>query len=408
MHLPSRAVLRVSLMALWVLAAACKNDPASEADSAPAKSDRTSSNPGTSRAPAPAGAPSTEKPSGPPIRKDNTVFADTEMMGTRVSINVYVDPKRPPNRNTDRNSARDAERAVEAAFEEMARIESLLSEWKPHSDLSRFNAAAGGPPIEVSAELAEVLARSREIGEETGGHFDVTFHGVGQLWSFEPGAVPPSAEEIERKLPLVDFRAIEVDRETRMARLARPGMMVGLGAIGKGYAAERASATLKAHGFADHVVEAGGDTHASGSKGTKPWMVGVQNPDGRGVVGVLPAIDRSIVTSGDYQRFFEHEGRRYAHIIDPRTGWPIELERSPRSVTLVSSNPTDGDAYCTAVVVMGATEGLQFVESKPDLEAIIMTRSGELLVSSGLQDVFIPTTPEGKPLGSPPDPQPNQ
>ena len=329
---------------------------------------------------------------GPPVRNDGTIFVDTEMMGTQVSINVYVGPD---------GDARAAGRAVEAAFEEMSRIEGLLSEWRPQSELSRLNRAAGGEPMRVSSELAEVLARSREISEETDGHFDVTFHAVGQLWSFRPGATPPSKEAIEAELPLVDWRGIEVTRTPggpSFARLARPGMMVGLGAIGKGYAVQRASEVLKSQGFHDHVVEAGGDTHAAGTKGGQPWMVGVQNPDEPGVLGVLPSSNRSVVTSGDYQRFFDHEGKRYAHIIHPRTGWPIELESSPKSVTLVADGPTEGDAYCTAVVVMGAEAGMRFVESKPDLQAIIVTRSGELLISSGLRDAFIATTPQGKPL----------
>jgi FAD:protein FMN transferase len=338
--------------------------------------------------------PEAARRSGPPVRKDGTIFADTEMMGTRVSINVWIDPGRDPS---------DAQRAVEAAFDEMARIEGLLSEWQPGSELSRLNRAAGGPPLKVGPELIEVLGRSVAISEETQGLFDVTFHAVGQLWSFQPGAAPPTHEAIERKLPLVDHRAIEIDPEAGTVRLARPGMMVGLGAIGKGYAAERASAVLVKHGFTNHVVEAGGDTQVSGKKAGEPWVVGVQNPDGPGVVGVLRTTDRAVVTSGGYQRFFEHEGRRYAHIIDPRTGWPIELERSARSVTLVASDPTDADAYCTAVILMGEAEGMAFVESKPDLEAVMVTRSGELLVSSGLGDVFIETTPQGKPIDKSPN-----
>lgn len=386
-----RAILGLPLVASFVFATACKDGRQAE-PTAGATPEATNGEATERPERPPTPSPRDDGRRAPPVRKDGTVFADTEMMGTRVSINVHVGAGR---------SAARAGRAVEAAFDEMSRIEGLLSEWQPNSDLSRFNRVAGGSPVDVSPELAEVLARSREISEETGGRFDVTFHGVGQLWSFAPGASPPSREEVRRKLPLVDWRAIEVDREAGTARLARPGMMVGLGAIGKGYAVERASSVLDAHGFANHVVEAGGDTHASGSKDGEPWMVGVQNPDGAGVLGVLPSSDRSVVTSGDYQRYFEHEGRRYAHILDPRTGWPIELERSPKSVTLVADNPTDGDAYCTAVVVMGAEEGMRFVESKRELEAIIVTRAGELLVSSGLEQRFIRTTPQGKPLPLP-------
>jgi thiamine biosynthesis lipoprotein len=318
---------------------------------------------------------------GPPVRSDGTIFGSSTLMGTSVSINLYLD--------AGKSSAKAGE-AMEAALAEMARIEELMSEWRPETELSRLNAASGGAPMKVSAELFEVLARSREISEQTGGAFDVTFHGVGQLWKFETGAKPPDPAAIEAKLPLVDWRKIEIDREAKTVRLADKGMMVGLGAIAKGYAVDRASALLRARGFVNHIVEGGGDTYASGTKGGKPWMVGVQDPDRNDAIGALPASNNSIVTSGDYQRFFEYEGKRYAHILDPRTGYPIPADRSPKSVTVVGPNATDADAYCTAVAVMGPKAGMEFVESRDELEAIIITSAGEVLVSSGLKDVYVP------------------
>jgi FAD:protein FMN transferase len=387
-------MIRFAAFSIAVLVTACRGQP-DGTDDRPADAEPAEASASPTHPPGEPESPHLEDRAprtGPPLRNDGTIFADTEMMGTRVSINVHVGAQ---------GEAAAAGAAVEAAFDEMARIEGLLSEWRPNSELSRLNRAAGGEPMKVSPELRDILVRSRTISEETDGSFDVTFHAVGQLWSFTPGATPPDAVDIQRKLPLVGWRGIEVDQEAGTARLAREGMMVGLGAIGKGYAAERASAVLHAKGWPNHVVEAGGDTFASGTKDGQPWMVGVQNPDGAGVIGVLPASDRAVVTSGDYQRFFEHEGRRYAHILDPRTGWPIELERSPKSVTLVTSSPTEGDAYCTAVVVMGAEKGLRFVESRSDLDAIIVTRTGEIKVSSGLQDQLIRTTAGGKPLSHP-------
>jgi thiamine biosynthesis lipoprotein len=325
--------------------------------------------------------PAPTEQDGPPLREDGTIFGSSTLMGTSVSINLWLDPGK---------SAAKAGEAMQAALDEMARIEELMSEWQPDSELSLLNAAAGGDPKPVGPELFEVLSRSREVSEATGGAFDVTFHGVGQLWSFKPGAKPPDPAAVKAKLPLVDWRKIELDREAKTARLADEGMMVGLGAIAKGYAVDRASALLRKRGFDNHVVEAGGDTFASGTKGGKPWLVGVQDPDSARPLGALPASNIAVVTSGDYQRFIEYEGKRYAHILDPRTGFPVAHERSPKSVTLVADNATDADAYCTAVAVMGPDAGMAFVEAREGVESVIVTRTGEVRVSSGLKDVYRP------------------
>jgi thiamine biosynthesis lipoprotein len=222
------------------------------------------------------------------------------------------------------------------------------------------------------------------VSAATDGCFDVTFHAVGQLWSFKEGSTPPTAAAIEQKLALVGWQKLVLDAEAGTGRLEQPGMMIGLGAIAKGYAVDRAAALLRARGFTDHIIEAGGDTFVSGSKGEKSWMVGVQNPDGPGTVGALPARDEAVVTSGDYQRFLEHGGKRYSHILDPKTGWPRERTHAPKSVTLVAANATDADAYATAVSVMGAEQGMALVESHESLEAVIITRAGEIRFSSGL------------------------
>jgi FAD:protein FMN transferase len=189
---------------------------------------------------------------------------------------------------------------------------------------------------------------------------------------------------------------------------------VGLGAIAKGYAVDRASAVLREHGFGNHVVEGGGDTYVAGTKAGKPWMVGVQNPHAKQeqgelgpsgqaspVLGALPSTDRSVVTSGDYERFFEYEGRRYAHIFDPRTGYPLEESKSAQSVTLVGPNATDADAYCTAVAVMGPQRGMAFVEAHPELGAIIIARDGELTISSNLVDEFVRAPTDSAPAIAP-------
>ena len=316
------------------------------------------------------------------VREDGTIFAETELMGTRVSINVWVGSGGDPL---------GASQAITAAINEMARIESIASEWRETSDLSRLNRSAG-EDVEVPPELIEILARAAEISADTKGLFDVTFYSVGQLWRFTPGSEPPSKAAIDAHLPSVDWRAVELDAQARTVSFAKPDMKIGLGAIAKGYAVDRASALLHQRGFANHIVEAGGDTQVSGHKGSKPWRVGVQDPNADvGRIGhiIVDEDSEAVVTSGNYARYFEYQGVHYTHILDPRTGWPIPAERSPKSVTLVASNATDADAYCTAVSVMQPEEGLAFVEARPQLEAIIVGPDDRVHVSKGLKGRFV-------------------
>jgi thiamine biosynthesis lipoprotein len=336
--------------------------------------------------PAPAPAPEVKQPDPnrqprqvPPVRKDGTIYAEANQMGTRFSINVWLGDR----------SASDGALAVEDALEEIERIEQIASEWRPTSELSQLNDAAGGAMRPLSPELFELLQRSKQIAEATDGAFDPSFYGVGQLWKFDPGSLPPKPEEISAHLSLVDWRAIELDPNTREGRLQKPGMKLGLGAIAKGYGVDRAALVLVQHGFKHHIVEGGGDTYVTGTKNGKPWMVGIQRPDRPGSAAAIPASDRAIVTSGDYQRFFEHQGKRYAHILDPRTGWPIPEERSAQSVTVLAKDATDADAYATAIAVMGPEKGMAFVEAHPDLEAVIITRTGEMLVSKDLKPTLV-------------------
>ena len=329
----------------------------------------------------------------PPVRKDGTIYAEAYQMGTRFSINLWVGEQSPAAAGV----------AIEAALAEIERIEQIMSEWRPSSELSQFNDAAGGEMRPLSPELFEVLQRSKIVSEATNGAFDPTFHGVGQLWKFEPGSVPPTREAVAAKLPLVDWRAIELDPNTQRGRLARPGMKVGLGAIAKGYGVDRASQVLKQHGFGDHIVEGGGDTYVSGTKAGAQWKVGIQRPDGPGSIAAIPASDRAIVTSGGYQRFLEVDGKRYAHIIAPRTAWPLDESSSAQSITVLAPDATDADAYATAVAVMGPEKGLEFVEAHPQLEAVLLTRSGKVLVSRDLAPTLL--WPDGpRPDGAPPAP----
>lgn len=369
----ARLALTVAvLIGPWALACSRTSD-----DAEPKASERSSASTDDSnqRAPQRSAAEAAEL-----IRSDGTIFAESELMGTRVSINLWVG---------EGGNALEGTEAISDAMAEIARIESIASEWQASSDLSRLN-RSNGEAVTIPPELVEILVRARAVSADTKGLFDVSFHAVGQLWKFEDGARPPSPEAIAKQLPLVDWRAIKVDAAANTASFSKPGMKIGLGAIAKGYAVDRASALLHSRGFANHIVEAGGDTQVSGQKGNKPWRVGVQDPQRTvGRIGYITARDEAVVTSGNYARFFEWEGVHYAHILDPRSGWPIPVDKTPKSVTLVAANATDADAYCTAVSIMDPERGLAFVEARPELEAIIIGPDDRVHVSSGLRDRFV-------------------
>ena len=276
-------------------------------------------------------------------------------------------------------------RAFEQVFIEFDRLDRLLSVWHPESDVSRINAAAGRAPVTVAPETLEVLHAARQIGDWTDGKFDVTFGALSGLWKFDhdqDDRVPPLAE-VQSRLPLVDYRALEVDAAARTASLRRPGMRVHLGGIGKGYAVDRAAALLRAQGLTDFLIQSGGDLYAAGRRGDRPWRAGIQDPRGAAdqLFAVMDLRDETFSTSGDYERFFLRDGRRYHHILDPDDGVPA---RGCRSVTIVARKAMLADALSTGVFVLGHEAGMALIERLPDVEGVIVTSGNAVLVSSGL------------------------
>lgn len=364
---PSRTWIRLAtIFALGVLSS-CKAPVSSIPAQKPAQK------------PAVAAAEKAAKSEQVPIRADRTVFGESQLMGTRVSINVYVGQAK---------SGVAAGQAITEAFQEIARIESIASEWIKDSELSQLSASAGTGWKAVSPDMWELLSRSLRISKATQGLFDISFQSVGKLWSFKPGATLPDDKAVKAALGNVGYQFIELDPKTKQARLTKKAVALGMGAIAKGYGVDMAAALLKRKGFKNFIVEAGGDTYVSGKKGDKVWKVGIQNPAGPGAIGALQVQDKAVVTSGNYERFFVHDGVHYTHILDPRTGYPIPRDKSPRSVTVVADNATDADAYCTALAVMGTKKALAFVKERPDLETIIVDAKGTSHVSTGLSGLY--------------------
>jgi len=274
------------------------------------------------------------------------------------------------------------ERAIAAAFAEMARIEKLMSPHQPDSDVSRLSAAEHAAT--VAPETAEVIALGLEIARRSGGAFDLTLGRLKTLWGIETETPRvPAPAEIAAALQGIGSGALSVSGN--LVTKGSPQLAIDLGAIAKGYAVDRAIATLRAHGVRSAAVNAGGDIGLLGSKQGRPWRVGVQHPrQSSSVLATLEAADRAVVTSGDYERCFERDGRRYHHLFDPQTGYPAGR---CQSVTVLAPRAVLADALATALFVLGPERGLALLRDYPGVDALIVAADGRLYNTPGLAAV---------------------
>lgn len=297
-------------------------------------------------------------------------------MGTRFRITV--------------SGASDAEvdKAAHAAFTEVDRIEQLMSEWRPDSEVTAINQNAGVKPVKVSPETFEVVQRSLKLAKESQGAFDPTWAALKGLWDFNAEKPKvPTPEAIEARLKFTGWQKVKIDEAARTVFLTEKGMALGLGGIAKGYGIDRAARVLREHGLSRFIVDGGGDLYVAGKKADgSSWTLGVQDPRAREqLMAALPIEDASMVTSGDYERFFEKDGRRYHHIIDLRTGYPAN---KARSVTVRAPEATLADAMATAIFILGPEAGLAFAKAHPGVETAIVGADGKLVVTDGLKSAF--------------------
>lgn len=280
--------------------------------------------------------------------------------------------------------AATAHAAGVAAQAELARIEAVMSEWRPETPLSQVNAAAGVRPVEVPEELYRVIERSLDVARRSGGAFDPSWAGMRGVWKFGDGmdGTVPDDATIERTRALVDWRRVRLDAKRRTVFLERRGMALGLGGIAKGYAVDRVVAKLRGLGLSDFTVKVGGDLFAAGRKGgLRPWQVGIRDPrDERRVIASVPIEDRAFSTSGDYERFFVKDGVRYHHIIDPSTGRPATRSRS---VTARCKDAYTADAVTKPVFILGPERGIPLA-AELGCDVVIVDAEGELHASPAL------------------------
>ncbi|MBT8495814.1 MAG: FAD:protein FMN transferase [Deltaproteobacteria bacterium] len=311
---------------------------------------------------------------GTSARADQKITRLGKAMGTNISLTMWGDDEAK------------AARAAQAVFREFDRVDRVMSSWLGTSDVSLINSAAGDRGVSVGDEVFLVVNKALAMAKKTGGAFDITVGAFRGLWKFDEDIdnEVPSGAEIAARTRLVGWRDVVVDRKNKTVKLRRKGMRITLGGIAKGYAVDRAVDLLAKMDVPDFILQAGGDLYVSGSKGGKPWVVGIRDPrGGRQTPFASAAIkDRTFSTSGDYERSFVKDGVRYHHILDPKTGRPAD---KCRSVTVMAKDAITADAWSTSLLVLGVDRGMAIVEKSPELEAVFVDAKNRVHVSSGLK-----------------------
>lgn len=293
-----------------------------------------------------------------------------------------------------------ASEAVEAVIQELERLTAAVDRFTPGSDIHSVNAGAGDW-VDVKAETVELVERSLELARLTDGAFDPTVAPLINLWGFiedpnaEPdegssptilqGQRPPEHAAIEQTLQIIGYEFVEVDPANSKVRLTHEKAELDVGGIAKGYGADRALALFKEHGIDSGLIDLGGDMFVVGRKPDgSEWRIGVVDPQAPGTaLAVLSLSDKAVVTSGNYERYFEYEGVRYTHLVDPRTGYP---QQELASVTVVAPTGTQADALATAVSILGMEKGLELIEGLPGVDGILIGTNGHIEITAGIKD----------------------
>ncbi|MDW7740015.1 MAG: FAD:protein FMN transferase [Bacillota bacterium] len=284
------------------------------------------------------------------------------------------------------NSSVDPDVIKEAVFDEIKRMENIFSRSIEESEISRINRMAGVSPVAVSPEMLAVLEMALQFTELTGGAFNPAIAPVIDAWGFFSQVYKiPSGSDLKNTLEVSDYRNVEIDYEQSTVFLSEKGMALELGGIAKGFIIDQAMAVLNNYGVEHAFINAGGDILLKGTKTDGSlWKIGVRNPrEEEKIIAVFHVSEGAVVTSGDYERFFEEGGKRYHHILDPLTGYPAgELA----SVTVLAPSAVIADTLSTAIFILGPVQGINLVESLPEVEALLITPGLEIIQSGGLHD----------------------
>lgn len=274
---------------------------------------------------------------------------------------------------------------ADMSVKELKRIEQLISEWIPTSDISLVNQQAGKQPVKVHAEVFELLQRSVKFSKLTDGAFDVTWAGMDRIWKFDGSMKEmPSEERIRNSVQNVDYQNLILNEKDTTVFLQKQGMKIGTGGIGQGYIADRIKQLLLVSGNASGLVNISGDITSWGKQPDgKPWTVAIINPVNKEkVFAFFPLEETAIETSGNYEKFVVFNGIRYAHIIDPRTGYPAQ---GVVSVSVFANHTEIADALATGVFVLGVDVGLNLINQLEGIECIIIDDQGKIHMSKGIE-----------------------
>lgn len=293
------------------------------------------------------------------------------IMGTRISAEVWAD------------EGVDGEEAIDAVMEEMRRIDRSMSTYKPDSEVSQVNAKAAQAPVRVSDELFDLLMKAVHFSQITDGAFDITYASVGFMYDFRRQQKPSDAQ-IKHALPAVNYRHLLLDAKTRTVKFTQPAVRIDLGGIAKGHAVDRCIELLQKRGIQHALVSAGGDSRIIGDRFGQPWVIGLQHPDRKNeVFQRIPLIDAALSTSGDYERYFDEDGVRYHHIIDPHSGRSASLVRS---ATIIGPDATTTDGLSKTAFVLGPEKALQIYNRLPGIDAILVSPDGHVSYTNGLAE----------------------
>ncbi|WP_373055884.1 FAD:protein FMN transferase [Zunongwangia sp. H14] len=302
-----------------------------------------------------------------------TVKRTLKLMGSRFDITVVAQDEA------------EANKYIDTAIAEISRIEKMISSWDPASETSAINKNAGLHPVKVSGELFQLIKRAKGISKLTDGAFDISYASMDNTWKFDGSMQEmPSEEKIKASVAKVGHENIILNEAEQSVFLKLPGMKIGFGAIGKGYAADKAKNLLQQKGVAAGIINASGDMNTWGKQvNGQDWKVAITNPlDKNKAFALLPIKNEAVVTSGDYEKFVEFNGTRYAHIIDPRTGYPAA---GIISVTVFAPKAELADALATSVFVMGREVGLNRINQLPGIECIIIDTEGNIFTSDHIE-----------------------
>lgn len=304
-----------------------------------------------------------------PARAEWMERVEDGIMGTRIVVELWATDKAQGNA------------AIEAVLAEMRRVDEGMSTYKPTSELSIVNARAAQEPIRISAELFDLLATALDYSRITDGAFDITYASVGYMYDFRKH-VHPDEKQIAAALPGINYRHVELDKKNSTVHFARPGVRIDLGGIGKGHAVDRGIAVLQARGIDRALVTAGGDSRIIGDRFGQPWVVGIRHPDRKDeVIARIPLEDAALSTSGDYERYFDENGVRYHHIIDPKTGHSAS---KVRSATIIGPTATRTDGLSKTAFVLGPEKAIEIYNRLDDIDAVLVTPEGNVLYTKGL------------------------